>query len=65
MWQELVGDERHAISRPAEQFGEERVIAPVALVAYGMNGEDVLEHETCEIERGNDIRERYQIALLL
>ena len=59
----LVGDEGHTITCPSEQFGEERVVTPVALVAHGVQGEDILEYEAREIIWRYDVGKRYEIAL--
>lgn len=63
LWQELVGDEGNTIACPAEQFGKERVVAPVALVAYGMEREDILEDKAREVIWRDDIGEGYEVAL--
>ena len=56
--QELVGEERHVVASLAEQFGEERIVAPLALVAYAVEREEVLEHEAREVPR------RYNVGVL-
>ena len=49
--QKLVGDERYVVARLAEQFGEERIVAPFALVAHTVHREELLEDETREVPR--------------
>ena len=43
------------ITRLAEQFGEQRIVAPVALVAHGVKRKDMLEHKTCKIPRSHHV----------
>ena len=47
--QELVGDECHVVAGLTEQLGEERIVAPVALLPDDVHGEDVLEAEAGEV----------------
>ena len=47
--QELVREERHMIAGLTEQLGEERIVAPLALLSHNMHGEKVLEHKAREV----------------
>ena len=63
--QELVGDERNVVASLAEHSREERIVAPLALVAHSVGREDVLEHEACKVPRTNHIGILNQASTLL
>ena len=60
--QKLVGEKRHVIARLAEHFGKERIVAPFALVAGGIEREEMLEDEAREVPRGHHVVEGHQLA---
>ena len=60
--QELVGYESDMIAGAAEQFGEQRIVAPVAGIANGIHGEEVLEDVAREIPWRHGILHLYQLA---
>lgn len=54
--QKLIGDKGDVVTCLAEDFREERIVAPLALLADDMGGEYVLENKAGEIPAGHDIR---------
>lgn len=64
LWQELVGDEGDLIACLAEEFGEERIVAPVAFLAHNVCREDVLEDEAGEVPASHDIGKLGELARL-
>ena len=47
--QELVGDKCHVVAGFAEDLREEGLVAPLATIANGIEGEHVLEHEARQV----------------
>ena len=62
LWQKLVGDEGDMIACLAEQLWEERIVAPLSLLANHMGREDVLENKTRQVPTGHDIRKLGQFT---
>ena len=54
--QKFIGDEGDVVTCLTEDFREERIVAPLALLADDMGGEYVLENKAGEIPAGHDIR---------
>ena len=63
--QKLVGDEGDVIACLAEQLREQRIVAPLVLVANGIHREHHLEYITGEVPRCHSILHLYQFAPLL
>ena len=56
-WQELVGEEGDMVASLAEDFREERIVAPLAFLSYDMHREHVLEDIACQVPRGYNVGE--------
>ena len=60
--QEFVGNEGDMIPRLTKEFGEERIVAPLALLAHHMRGEYILEHKTCKVPARHHVRKLGELA---
>ena len=60
--EKLIGEEGYLVACFFEELGEERIVAPLALLSDGVEGEDFLEDKGCEIPVGYDVGVGYEPA---
>ena len=63
--EKLVGQERDLIARLAEKLREERIVAPLTLLANDVHRQHVLEHETREVPARHHVVELRQPSAAL